>query len=248
MPNLPAHIELAYKAAQHLDHPTLDANLGYFLLGSTSPDVRIVTRGLREEYHFAPLDFDSVGAGVDGLFDSHPRLGLSSNHDGPTQAFVAGYITHLIADEIWIVDIFRRYFGNREVFEDDVLGKVMDRALQLDLDRQAWQTVDGTLTLLEAARDGVNVDFIPPETLALWREWVVSFLQRRFSWDRLHFMAQRIAAGDKAHPAHLVADEFLRSMPDSLERLYQLVPRRDLTCFKERTVDELVRVVGYYLS
>ena len=247
MPNLPTHIELAHKTAERLGHPTLNSNMGCFLLGSTSPDIRIITRGRREDYHFAPLEFDSVGAGVDGLFDSHPDLLSSGTGNGPTQAFVAGYITHLIADEIWIVDLFRPYFGNPDVFEDDVLGKVMDRAFQLELDRQAWQTVDAAVATLEIDTDAVTVGFIAPETLDDWRRWVLSFVERGFSWDRLQFMARRIAAGDEAHPAHLVAQEFVESMPGSLERVYNIVPRDNLARFKERAVGALVRGVGEYL-
>ena len=66
MPNLATHIDLARRTAERLDHPVLEANLGCFLLGSTSPDIRVITRCGRETYHFATLDFESVGAGMDG--------------------------------------------------------------------------------------------------------------------------------------------------------------------------------------
>ena len=223
-------------------------NLGYYLQGSTSPDIRVITRGRREEYHFAPLDFQDVGAGVEGMFDSHPHLMSSVDHDEPTRAFVAGYITHLIADETWIVDMYRPFFGNPMVFEDRVLGNVMDRALQLELDRQAWKTVDATKSTLENATDGISIGIIPSEKLADWREWVMSHIDRGFSWDRLRFMASRIAAGDETHPAHQVAEEFVSSMPESLERLHRSVSRSDVTNYKERTVEALVRAVGDYLQ
>ena len=58
MPNLATHIDLAQQAAGRLQHPTIEANVGHFLLGSTTPDVRAISRGSREDYHFAPLDFD----------------------------------------------------------------------------------------------------------------------------------------------------------------------------------------------
>ena len=248
MPNLPAHIDFAYETARRLGNDNLDANLGYFFLGSTSPDIKIITRKRREDYHFATLDFESPGAGVDGLFRSHPHLVSASDHDGPTQAFVAGYITHLVSDEAWIVDMFRPFFGNSDVFEDDVRGNVMDRALQLELDRRAFQAAGDVSASLEAATDGVGVGFISSETLADWRKWVLSFMERGFSWDRLRFMARRVAGGDEGHPAHLVAAEFLDSMPGSLERLCQMDPRCDLAAFKDRTVQTLVRAVGDYLK
>lgn len=247
MPNLSAHIDLAYQTAQRLDHPTLEVNMGYFLLGSTSPDIRVITRRKREEYHFVPLSFKEVGEGVDALFNAHPNLLRCTDYDGPTQAFICGYITHLIADETWIVNMFRPFFDNPEVFEDVVLGRVMDRALQLELDRQAWHVVEPNLPLVEAANNGIGVGFIPPETLTDWCNWVVASLNRGFSWERLRFMAKRIAAGNENHPAHQIAEEFIQSAPQSLEDLYQLVPRHKLEDFKEQTVESLVQSVGEYL-
>ncbi len=248
MPNLPAHIDLAYQAAQRLRHQVLEANMGYFLLGATSPDIRVITRGRREEYHFAPLDFKALGTGVQGLFSAHPHLLPASSQEEPARAFIAGYITHLIADETWIVDMFRPYFGNTAVFEDLDLGNVMDRALQLELDRQGWQTIEATRPLLASATNGINIGFIPSETLAQWRQWVLSFLDRGFTWDRLRFMARRIAAGNDGHPAHRLAEEFLKGMPQSLARIYQYVPPDSLQEFKERTIHAFVQKVEEYLT
>jgi hypothetical protein len=247
VPNLPAHIDFAHTTAQQLGHPTLDDNLGHFLLGSTSPDIRVITRKDREEYHFAPLDFDDVGAGIDRMFDSHPDLMSAGDYSGQTQAFIAGYLTHLVVDETWITTMFRPYFGNPVVFEDEVLGLVMDRALQMELDRQAWETATAIRSRLEAASERVEIGFIPSETLEEWRLWVLGSLDRGFSWNRLRFMARRIAAGDDGHPAHQVADDFVQSMPGSLETLCESVPGKDLTNLKDRTIQSLVRVVGDYL-
>ena len=248
MPNLPAHIDLAHEAAKRLGYSTLDDHLGYFLLGSTSPDIRVITRRRREEYHFAPLDFEAVGAGIQGMFESHPDLGSPLEHDGPTQAFVAGYITHLVADETWIVDMYRPYFGVDGLFEDEVTGNVMDRAMQMELDRQAWRTAIATRGRLEQATDGITTGIVPPETLSDWREWVVSSIDRGFSWDRLRFMARRIAAGNETHRAHDIADRFLVDMPDSLEGLFGSVSKTKLADYKERTVQAVAGAVESYLS
>ena len=123
MSNLPAYIALARRVAERVGDPTVDSNIGCFLLGSTSPDVRIITRGRREEYR-----------------------------------------------------------------------------------------------------------------------------GRDFTWNRLAFMARRIVAGDDAHPAHHVADEFLKDMPDSLDRLYAVVSHDDLARFRKEAVGVLVGTVEDYLS
>jgi len=221
--------------------------MGYFLLGSTSPDIRVITRERREQYHFVSLDFDAVGAGVKGLFKSHPKLMDSSACDGPTKAFIAGYISHLLADEYWIVNMFRPYFGNPAVFNDETIGKLMDRALQLEMDRQMWWAVDATLRLLLAANGRIAIDFISEQTLVDWREWVVTHLSRGFSWDRLHFMARRIAEGDDDHAVHQMARDFVQRVPESLEDIYQVVSRQALEEFKELATQTLAVTVGDYL-
>ncbi len=248
MPNLRAHIDLAHRAAERLAHPTLDANMGCFLFGSTSPDIRVITRRDRSIYHFAQLDFDELGAGMDGLFAEHPALKHANGHNEQTQAFVCGYLTHLIVDESWIVDMYRPYFGNREVFSDGAKGNVYDRALQLELDRQSTRPSDAEAMLRRLPLDEIDVGFIPAETLNDWRDWVVSSLARGFTWERLRFMAGRISRGDETHPAHALADQFVRGVSDGLASLYGYVPQGSLDEYRDRSVDALVKTIGEYLS
>ena len=247
MPNPPVHISLAHRAAALLRHDTIDANMGYYLLGSTSPDIRVITRKDRSVYHFAQLDFEEIGTGINGLFHSHPELSEAEAHSGATQAFMAGYLTHLLADETWIANMFRPYFGNRSVFEDGVLGLVMDRAMQLELDRRCWQDVIPVRSLLDIAVEQVHVEFIPDDTLADWVHWVTSNLDRGFSWERLRFMARRIASGNEEHPAHELADAFVNDSSDGLERMYEYIPRGSEEEYQETVVASLTKAIEDYL-
>ena len=248
MPNLPAHIELAAMVAERLGPSALDGNLGYFLLGSTSPDIRAITKADRQDYHFAPLSFESVGAGVDGMLSAHPELRDAAGRDGPTGAFVAGYITHLIYDETWIVEMFRPYFGNSGVFADEMEGKVLDRAMQLDLDRQAQPRVAASLPAIAGASGRIDVEFLPSDELVQWRDWVVEFVGRGFSWDRLDFLARRAARGGDLQHALKVADDFLGGMPGSIEELYRLVGPGRVKRFKAGALEAATARVEEYLS
>lgn len=248
MPNLPTHMELALRAADKLKHPVIDENIGYFLLGSTSPDIRVITRQSREVYHFTDLDFEEIGTGVATMFKTMPELREYGNYADHTQAFMAGYISHLIADETWIVTMFRRYFGNPDVFEDDALGKVYDRAMQLEMDRHAWDRVDLNQNELRSANQDIEIGFIPSETLYEWRDWILSFMERGFTWERLRFMARRIASGEEEHPAHKLVDDFVDDVDTGLAQLYEAVSIDDLNAYRNRTVESLVQRVGDYLS
>ena len=248
MPNLPAHMDLAKQVAQRLDCDVVEANMGCYLLGSTSPDIRIITRRRREEYHFTTLDFKDIGAGVQGLFEAHPGLRVANGHSGPTQAFVAGYITHLIADETWISRMFRPFFGNKDVFEDETYGLVLDRVMQLELDRQSWDIADSLKSSLATSTSAIDIDFIESQQLTEWAQWLISFIDKGFAWERLNFMARRIASGDESHPAFRMADEFVADVSQGMERLEELVPLGNLDEYKRQTFDGLVEAVGNYLS
>ncbi len=243
MPNLPAHIGLAREAAARIASPVIDDNMGYFLLGSTAPDMRAITKRPREDYHFAPLDFERVGDGARAMLAAHPHLtGLA----GREAAFVAGYISHIVLDECWITEIFRPCFGGAHL-SGDARGLVLDRALQLELDRRS-SGVGASLDLMRNAATPLGLGFVTDEEVTQWRSWVVQFLARDFSWERLRFMARRIARGDEAHPAHAAADVLLRSMPASLEAMFEVVSRGELQDFTRRSVDTLCLYVEGYLE
>jgi hypothetical protein len=73
-------------------------------------------------------------------------------------------------------------------------------------------------------------------------------VSREFSWDRLRYMARRIAAGDADHPADDLVNDFLERMPQSLDQIYDVVPRDTVDDFKTRAVDSLVNAVAEYLD
>lgn len=258
MPNFSAHLGIAKAAASRLMHPIIDEHLGAFLLGSVSPDVRIITRQKRDNTHFVELDFQRQGEGLERLFRVHPELTQASELTGPTKAFIVGYASHLFADELWILDLYRPYFGNRHVFQDKIRGDLMDRALQLEMDRKEQLILGGLQTLLplmSEAEEGVEVGFIAANTMLQWREWVQGALDSNFTWDRLRFMARRVASrnDDGADDGSIVqlndmVEEFLESVSEGLDHIYQVIPIDRLEAFRERSIDHLMEFARGYLK
>ena len=248
MPNLPTHIQLAISAADRLRHADLDSNLGYFYLGATSPDIRALTKRARSEYHFVELDFEGIGDGVEAMFAAYPELMEAGERDGPMRAFIAGYISHLMADESYIVKMFRPYFRDPGAFESPTMAKVWDRALQLDFDRSVWDDARRSIARVDADAHNVHIRFLPQEDLLEWQKWVARVLEGGFSWERLRFMARRISAGDETHTAHDYADRFIESVDGSLQILYDHVPKSYVEEFKAEVVDTIVDSLKDYLS
>ncbi|MBI4336471.1 MAG: zinc dependent phospholipase C family protein [Chloroflexi bacterium] len=246
MPNLTGHMALAEEALTELEAPLFRRYQGAYLLGSTAPDIRIITKWPREKTHFAPLVSTGLTAGVEGLFAAHPQLLGGSGLNEPSVAFLAGYISHLVADQAWIERLYRPFFANPEVFQDRIEANIMDRALQLELDCQGQERLRQVRDTLALAERGVQVGFLEPVLLQEWRHWVEQASFREFSWERLRFMARRQYPNSDPVAQHLV-EEFLTGVPEGLARIYRRLPDGCLAAFRETARRELALAVKRYL-
>ena len=250
MPNLPMHIYMANQVAEQLDWGPVYDNVGSFFLGSTTPDIRAMTKWPRERTHFAPLSVEVVGTGVRTMLERYPELADPSQLTTATQAFVLGYISHLVADEVWITTVFRPYFDNHNMItEGEVEAHIWDRALQLDMDRKTFSKMDGFGPAGEAmvcGDQGVQVGFLDAEVLEEWRDWVRRFMGWDFTWDRLKRALNRMYRDDDN--VQQAVDRFLKGMPDSLEQIYQKIPEERLTVYQQQVLETTVSQAREYLD
>lgn len=239
MPNLPMHIYLADQVAQQLDWGSVYDNVGSFFLGSTAPDIRAMTKWPRERTHFAPLSVEDVGTGVRTMFQHHPHLADFGSLSKETRAFMLGYISHLVADELWITTVFRTHFEDKNMVTDnEVEAHIWDRALQLDMDRQSVPKMNGfqeAAEMMSCADEGVTVEFLDPEVLREWGTWVQRFMGWEFSWERLKRSLNRMYRDDD--DVQTAVDHFLAEMPRSLDRVYEKVPEEKIEAYRERAVE-----------
>ena len=112
-------------------------NLGQYLLGSTAPDIRVITKKPRSQYHFVNLDFSSVGDGLKAFYDAYPQLCDTAGLPSEQVAMIAGYLSHLVADETWITKMYRSYFNENQLFQSKLEAKLFDRVAQLTMDRKS---------------------------------------------------------------------------------------------------------------
>ena len=249
MPNLPMHIHLASQVATHLDWDWLNQHAGSLYLGSTAPDIRAMTKWPREQTHFAPLLADQMGTGTRNMFQQHPELADHNGVSPATRAFLIGYISHLMADEGWISDIYRPHFDH-DNSQEMVVGTaidahIWDRALQLDMDRRALPQMNGMLEDIETLSDvasGVKIGFLDSESLQEWHEWVCRFLGWDFTWDRLKRALNRIYRDDE--DVQQSVDIFLQDMPHSLERVYEKIPMEKIDIYQQEALEHTLDQVS----
>lgn len=250
MPNLPFHIYLANQAAQQLDWGYVHDHAGSLFLGSTTPDIRAMTKWPRERTHFAPLSVEEVGTGARTMFQRYPELSDHISLSPATQAFVLGYISHLVADEVWITTMFRPHFDDpTRITGSEVEAHIWDRALQLEMDRRTMEAKNGYGAMAEAmvcADGGVQVTFLEAGVLEEWREWVRRFMGWEFSWDRLKRALNRMYRDDD--DVQQAVDRFLRGMPYSLERVYEKIPEEKLDAYQQAVLEATVAQAREYFS
>ena len=233
------HIYLANQVAEQLDRSYVYDHLGSFFLGSTTPDIRAMTKWPREQTHFSPLSVEEVGTGTRTMFQKHPEL--SQDLSPATQAFLAGYVSHLAADEVWIISVFRPHFDtsleHSRVTDDEVEANIWDRALQLEMDRQILpQLNDETQPqeLLSCSDQDVSISFLEDGLVTEWKDWVGRFMGWEFTWDRLKRALNRLYRDDE--DVQRTVERFLERMPRSLEQVYEKVPEGEVTAYQQRAV------------
>jgi hypothetical protein len=244
------HMTLARQLAGELGHGLLHADAGAYLLGAAAPDIRVLTKGPREDTHFFKLDNFDEQSGVAGLFESYPDLREAGRLDSQTAAFLCGYISHLDMDETWIAEIYRPCFGERSPLKGEALANVLDRVLQFELDRREREdgpTVERMRADLLAMALDVVVGFIDGEALGRWRDISADILTYPPTWDRFGMIASRHL---KSYGVESEADvaHFMRNVPDLLDQAICHVTQERLDAFLERSRERARTSISEYLS
>jgi len=218
----------------------LNEQRGAFLLGNTGPDVQTVSGQAREETHFYAIPRTSRRPAYQTLVAAHPQLVRVDELPASQVAFVAGYVAHLTLDEIWLEDVFLRYFSGDE-------GSWRERAfahnvLRTWMDAQARRKVDDTVivALKNAALDGW-LPFVADEHLRQWRDWLIEQLAPGHHVQTAEVFARRmgVSAGE--------IEAMLRS-PEQMEaQVFRRIPRAALRAFHDEGLKRSVAVIKRYV-
>ena len=251
MPPICIHLVIAREAALQLHHPVIYQNPGSYLVGATYPDVHITVADYgREKTHFVNLDDENSESGTVTMFRIHPRLARREKLDSSTQSFVAGYLSHLVTDEVWIMDIYRPFFGTSSPLSQDPMANVLDRLLQFELDCRERDD-RGNMEEIRAQicdwEPKVEVGFIDTVTLKQWRDFVCTAAGREPSLAFFPLFAQRfLLPRQKLDPEQL--EQFLSVMPAKLEWAIQYVTPERIAAFRQKAIIQSVAVARGYLS
>lgn len=250
MPAICWHMVTAREAVLPTKDPNLEENLGCLLLGATAPDIRVITGSSREDTHFYDLSQTDAESGVVRFFEAHASLARKEALSFPLRAFVAGYLTHLAVDELWINEMYRPFFGKGSLLEDEPMANIMDRLIQFEMDRRE-RLERGKMAELYAVVSqselGDTSNFLDPIVLQRWREAVCDMISQEPSWETLRRYAERhFGAGQRLTEEQV--DALMAQIPSLLERATSVVTTKSIANFRAGAVARSKAVVEEYLD
>ena len=250
MPPLVSHMIAAKRAAARLSNAPIDEASGEFLLGATTPDIRVITRWERERTHFFDLDSEDHQDSVENFLSAHPHLRDAGSLNRETRQWAAGFIAHIAMDQEYILQVYRPHFGQRSTLGGDERANLLDRVLQYELDRREREDRDGMDTIREALfASAVEIDcgFIDRATLEKWRDVSASVTEHAPDWERFAYIASRHLkqAGIDSEGDY---KSFLDAVPDLLDEAIRSVGQAEVDGFFERVEEHTADFLREYLD
>jgi hypothetical protein len=249
MPTPVMHLALAEEILGKDDlSPTIRRLLiqqrGSFLLGNTAPDVQTTSGQARHETHFYFLPPTTDRPAHETLFAAHPGLARAGSLSPAQAAFIAGYIAHLLLDELWLYDIFLPYFISTErewgtrrerLFLHNVLRTWMDCGDQ--------QRLNGRVDVaLRNVQPRGWLPFVADQHLEAWRDWLVEQLRPGHVVRTAEVFAQRMGV-----PVDEVK-AVLGSPRQMDERIFRHIPRDVLQSFHDVGYERALGLLDWYIG
>jgi hypothetical protein len=176
MPTPVVHLFIAQnllRGPDALPAGSLNGQAGDFLLGSVAPDAWTVSNATRRQTHLLPIPLPAGKQGAVELLATYPHLRAPAALTPAQAAFVAGYLAHLLADEVWYHQIFDPFFA-RESGAPDLPRQqrmVLHNVLRLHCERQLQDQLDqGMIDRLAGAEARYDFPLLPDTSLRQWRE------------------------------------------------------------------------------
>ncbi len=250
MPPITLHMVLARQIALELGHADVPPTSGHYLLGATSPDIRVLTKQDRLSTHFFDLNEHNHQDSVASFLATYGSLAAPENLNPETRAWATGYVTHLVMDEQYITGIYRPFFASYDALGGRLRANVMDRLLQFDLDRTYGNDPElkrDITSALAATLGGIHCGFLDDDTLDRWRKVSLDVAGREMDWERMRGMIAnhlRIAGLEEGE----TLGGFLDSLPELLNETIAHISSAEIDAFVQRASEAARSAVERYLG
>jgi hypothetical protein len=243
------HLSLAEELINHPCLPEkikqfLQASRCEFLFGNTAPDVQVVSGQPRQETHFFDLPIPAGSSPPWELFLSdHPHLAEAEELPKPQVAFLAGYLCHLLADWLWVKDIFAPIFGPRcawgtfhqRLYYHNVLRTYLDLHILPELS-------PGIDTCLRQVEPNGWLPFVPDRYLVEWRDLIFPQLHSGAAPKTVEVFSSRQEIAAPEYYALLESEDRMQ------KEVFEHSPLRLVQSYRHRVLDDFICLLSDYLA
>lgn len=230
MPTPFYHLHLAQELLAEDSCPhILQDEQGSFYLGNIAPDAQNVAGLSRESTHFFEVPMHDASPAWEVMFNQYPSLANTDALTSAQQAFLAGYICHLVVDQMWIADIFDPIFAEETKWKNPRERFFIHNVLRIyldELDRPALAS-NGVGASLKKAHPDHWLPFLTDAALSHWRDFVAEQLLEGAAAQTIAVFAKRM----KRPPSDF--ESLLQSPAQMTQRVFHIVSTNALANFRQ---------------
>lgn len=235
-----------------ITHPELSPDLcrflqeqaGPFLLGNTAPDVQVISGQSRQATHFFPVPVQSEAqVPWERLLVEYPGLVHSADLQPSRAALIAGYLCHLQADWLWVLNIFQPVFGPHQTWDTFSKRLYLHNVLRAYIEVDVVQSLSPDLMKrLIPTQPAGWLPFIKDIHLNEWRDYLVYQLQPGRDVKTVEVFASR--HGIEVGEFHTL----IQSEARMEEHVFNRIARLRLDTYRRQLVEKNVELLQDYLD
>lgn len=222
----------------------LQERKGSFLLGSTAPDVQVISGQERQATHFFSVPIKS-GAQLPWkrLLQEHPSLIHSNDQYLERDVFIAGYLCHLQADWIWVLDIFLPVFGPAQVWGTFARRLYLHNVLRAYLDEEVVKVLPlDTPEYLQRIVPKNWLPFVRDGNLIRWCDYISRQLQPGADVKTIDVFSARQGINPEEFQSIIHSESQMQA------QIFGEIPRKKLKAYRNRVLKMNLHLLQGYLT
>jgi hypothetical protein len=218
----------------------LQAELPAFLLGNTAPDVQTISGQPRDATHFFKVPMRAGPPAGAQMLASHLVLSTRTALPAAQAAFIAGYLAHLVFDQLWIRDIFEPFFGEEPAWGTFPERLYLHNVLRADVDARDLERLRPSVPHdLKRAEPNAWLPFVEDSHLRAWRDIIADQLSSG-AGRTVEVFAQRARIDPQEFAALLASPEQMQ------QRVFSHLPPGLLAEYRAQALAGSTQIISAY--
>jgi len=249
MPTPFYHLSLAEDLLQYAALPDPVRQFLYnsrcvFLFGNTAPDVQVISGQPRQMTHFFNLPIQAGDPPAwEMILSDYPSLADAKQLPELQAIFMAGYLSHLQADWLWVKEIFAPVFGPQCSWGTFSERLYLHNVLRAYLDVHILPKLrTGTDVCLSQVEPADWLPFVGDHHLIEWRNLLFPQLQPGATSQTVEVFSSRQGISIPEFHALLGSEERMQ------QEVFEHIPLQQVQSYHQRVLDQNSKLLSNYLA